>query len=289
MSVSSGLGMPRTLAVGDATIAYRECGSGRPIVFVHGLLVNGDLWRDVVPLLAPRFHCIVPDWPLGSHALPLLAEADLRPLAVAKLVADFIAARDLRDVVLVGSNTGGAICQLVISEHPQRIGALVLANCDAYENFFPPAFRALTYLARIPGFIDLLASGLRSERLQRLICATVAHRKPAAEILRSYFEPLIMQPGVRRDARKFIAAVDRRYTLEAARSFARFDRPVGIIWGEDDRVFFPIGFARRLCAAFPQSRLRIVPGSRTFVSEDRPHDFADFITEITNTPVSSVA
>ena len=52
----------------QGTIRYRERGEGEPIVFVHGLLVNGDLWRKVVPRLADRYRCIAPDWPLGSHA-----------------------------------------------------------------------------------------------------------------------------------------------------------------------------------------------------------------------------
>ena len=51
----------------QGTIHYRESGEGPPVVFVHGLLVDGRLWRKVTPLLEDRFRCIVPDLPLGSH------------------------------------------------------------------------------------------------------------------------------------------------------------------------------------------------------------------------------
>ena len=52
-------------------IRYRETGAGEPVVLVHGLLANGELWREVAPLLAKDFRVIAPDWPLGSQQLPL--------------------------------------------------------------------------------------------------------------------------------------------------------------------------------------------------------------------------
>jgi len=280
MAISHELGVERSLDLSAGKIVYRERGAGRPLVFVHGVLVNADLWRDVVPALANEFRCISPDWPLGAHTLPMSPSADLRPDGIARLVADLIEALDLHDVVLVASDTGGAIAQITIANHPERIGGLVLANCDAFENFFPPAFRALTYLAPLPGFIDALAFALRASALQRAVAWTVAHRRPSTAVLRSYFGPFTADPGVRRDARNVFAAVRARYTLEAARSFGSFQKPVGIGWGEDDRFFFPMRHAERLRDAFPNARLRTFPGSRTFVSEDAPGPFAAFIAEI---------
>ena len=61
------------------TLRVREEGplDGRPIVFVHGFLTNALLWRDVLPPLAAVGHrCIAPDWPLGSHTIPMRADAD---------------------------------------------------------------------------------------------------------------------------------------------------------------------------------------------------------------------
>ena len=140
----------------QGTVRYREAGSGRPIVFVHGLLVNGALWRKVTPGLESDYRCIVPDLPLGSHRIPMDEDADLSPPGVARLISDFLAALDLDGVILVGNDTGGAICQLVAAHHPERLGGLVLTPCDAYENFLPPAFRPLQYAARVPGLITAL-------------------------------------------------------------------------------------------------------------------------------------
>ena len=110
MSISHQLGDPKEVRLPQGNIRYRERGRGTPIVFVHGLLTNGDLWRKVVPLLAREHRCITPDWPLGSHEVPLQLAADLSTPGLAALVADFLAALDLRDVTLVGNDTGGAIC-----------------------------------------------------------------------------------------------------------------------------------------------------------------------------------
>lgn len=280
MAVSDELGVERSRELSAGRIFYRERGAGRPLVFVHGVLANADVWRDVIPVLAADFHCIAPDWPLGAHTEPMSPSADLRPDALARLVAEFLEALDLHDVVLVAADTGGAIAQITIANHPERIGGLVLTNCDAFENFFPPALRALTYLAPLPGFIDALAFALRAPALQRAVAWAVAHRRPTPEILRSYFGPFTTNPGVRRDARDVFAAVRARYTLEAARSFGAFQNPVGIGWGEDDRLFFPMRYAERLRDAFPNARLRTFPGSRTFVSEDAPGPLATFIAEI---------
>ncbi|MGH2406193.1 MAG: alpha/beta fold hydrolase, partial [bacterium] len=114
MSISAELGEQKEVTLPQGTIRYRERGSGEAIVFVHGLLVNGDLWRKVVPRLADEFRCITPDWPLGSHDVPLKTGVDLSPRGGAQLIADFIEALGLEGVTLVGNDTGGALCQLTI-------------------------------------------------------------------------------------------------------------------------------------------------------------------------------
>ncbi len=101
-------------------IAYRDVGEGNPILFLHGFLVNGLLWSKVTPLL-PDHRCIVPDWPLGSHAEPMSPDADLDPTAHADLVAEFIRALGLGRVTLVGNDSGGAICQITAARHPELI------------------------------------------------------------------------------------------------------------------------------------------------------------------------
>ena len=132
-------------------VDYRELGPSTPgapvAVFVHGFLVNGTLWDPVAErLAADGIRCVVPDWPLGAHRRPADPYADLSPLAVADSVLALLDALDLRDVVLVGSDTGGGLCQLALRGAADRVGGLVLTNCDAFEQF-PPRFFVPLFLA----------------------------------------------------------------------------------------------------------------------------------------------
>ena len=111
--------MKHEVHLSQGTIRYREDGTGEPLLFVHGVVVNGDLWRKVVPRLSKDFRCIVPDWPLGSHETPMSADADLSPPGLARLVVDFMDALGLETVTLVGNDTGGALCQLVATRIPR--------------------------------------------------------------------------------------------------------------------------------------------------------------------------
>ena len=288
MSRPDALGELKTVELPQGTIRYHERGTGPTLVFAHGVLVNATLWRDVVPALAGQFRCITPDLPFGCHALPLRSDADRSPGGVARLLADLLDALDLRDVTLVGNDTGGAICQLLIARHPARIARLVLTNCDAYEAFFPLLIRPLHDGARLFGarFVDALAVLLRARAAQRALAWTVARRRPDAATLDAYFEPFLREPGVRRDLAAFLAAVSNRYTLEAAATFPHFRRPVLIAWGRGD-VIFSARYARRLARDFPCATLQFIPRARTFVPEDQPAILAGLIAEFVRDAVTA--
>jgi pimeloyl-ACP methyl ester carboxylesterase len=265
-------------------IRYRELGTGDPVVLVHGLLTNGELWRDVAPRLAADFRVIVPDWPLGSQQLPLDPGADLSPPGLARLVADFLAALELENVTLVGNDTGGAICQLVAVDHPERIGRLVLTPCDAYENFPPPAFRPLRAIARIPGSIFLIAQSLRSPAARRLPLAYGwLMKRPDDALTESWLLPARSSATIRRQVAAIITGMSARYTLDAAERFGEFTKPVLIAWAPEDR-FFKLSFAQRLAAAFPNARLEQIDDSYTFVSIDQPQRTAELIGSFAHEP-----
>jgi pimeloyl-ACP methyl ester carboxylesterase len=278
---SDELGQPRTVRLPASEIAYRERGDGPPVVFVHGLLVNADLWRAVVPAVADAgFRCLAPDWPLGSHELAMAPDADLTPPGLARLIGAFLDALDLSDVTLVANDTGGALVQVLMPSRPDRVGRVVLVSCDALERFFPPAFRFLPIMARLPGSGWLLAQSLRPRVFQRLpiTYGWLTHRPIPAEVMDSYLQPARRSPGVRRDVRRFLRAVHPRHTLAAAESFGTFDRPVLLAWGQDDRLF-PMSLAERVAALLPDARVVPVAGARTFVPEDQPDVLAELVAE----------
>ena len=133
----------REIDLSAGRIRYTDTGSGEPIVFVHGLLASGALWSPVVPRLEGEFRCVVPELPLGAHQYPMKPEAELSPRSVVRMLAELIERLDLNGVTVVGNDTGGAISQLLVTEHPDRIARLVLTPSDAFEHFFPPAFRPI--------------------------------------------------------------------------------------------------------------------------------------------------
>jgi pimeloyl-ACP methyl ester carboxylesterase len=283
---------PHVVELRQGTVRYRDAGSGQPIVFAHGLLVDGELWRKVTPLLEDGFRCIVPDLPLGSHREPMRPDADLTPPGVAQILADFMTALDLQDVTLVGNDTGGAISQLVAANHPDRLGRLVLTPCDAYENFLPPFFRPLQYAARVPGLLTAFMQPTRLGVVQRGPLAFGLLISPEAidpEVLDAWVRPYLSDAGIRRDTIKFLRSISNRYTLEAAERLRDFDRPALIAWAPEDR-FFKFVYAEKLADAIPNAKLVRIENSRTFVSEDQPERLAEeiraFIGETTTAPTA---
>ena len=287
MSISASLGASHRIELSTGPVHYRETGGGEPILFVHGVFVNGDLWRKVVPELSGSYRCIVPDWPLGSHSEPMNEDADLSTPGLAKLVAEFMTALDLERVTLVGNDTGGAICQLVIADHRERVGRIVLTSCDAFEVYPPQPFGFLRVLPSIPGAAWVLAQTIRFRIFQRLPIAFgwVMDRLPEPEITRSYTRPLL-DKRIRRDSVKLLKGVSKDHTLEAPQRYSDFSGPVMLAWAGEDKLF-PLSLQDRLANVLPHARKEIVTGSRTFVGEDQPVALARLLDDfISTTPIA---
>ena len=269
--------MPQTLDLTAGKIEYDDTGGEGPVVvFVHGLLVDGTLWRKVVARL-DGFRCIVPTLPLGSHRIPVRDRAALTPLGVADLLAEFLDRLELEDVTIVANDTGGAITQLLLTHRPERVGRVVLTPCDAFENFLPPAFRPLQWAAKARLLApSLLAMRIRALRSTPLAYGLLSKRPIPADVLAGWVAPALADRRVRGDAQHFTRQIDKRLTLDAAARLGAFDRPVLLAWAAEDR-FFKIAFAERLAAVFPDARVEPVADSWTFVSEDQPEVLAELI------------
>ena len=272
------LGPARTLDLGGGRrIRAHVTGAGPPVVFVHGALVNANLWRRVVPLLDGRTRVAL-DLPLGSHIEAMPRDADLGPPALADLIADALAALELEDVTIVGNDTGGGLTQILATRRPERLGRVVLTSCDAFENFPPKLFRYVLAPARVPGAIPVAFAGLRVRRLRRLPIAYgwLSNEPPEPEAEDSYVLPVLTRGDIRRDVRKLLAGLDPRHTLDAAAKLTGFEKPVLIAWSAGDR-FFPPAHAERLARLIPDARLEWIEGARTFSAEDAPERLASLI------------
>ena len=268
----------REAQLSAGTVRYRDQGQGPAVVFVHGLGVGGSLWRKVVTGLEGSFRCVVPDWPIGSHTIAMKPDAEMTPRGVARLIAEFLEALDLRDVTLVGNDTGGAIAQLLVTQDPERVGRLVLTPCDAFENFLPKKFRFLEWIARVPGGFFMLYQPLRIAALRRLPLAfgLLSKRPVPNSVTDGWVRPMVTNRGVRRDTARFLQAIDPRDTIDAAARLGELDMPVLLAWATEDRVF-PLSDARRLAAACAHASIVEIPDSYTFVAEDQPERLAALI------------
>jgi pimeloyl-ACP methyl ester carboxylesterase len=257
-------------------LRYREAGEGKPVVFVHGFLVDGRLWDGVVDQLSDRYRCIAPDWPIAAHQVAMKPDADLSPLGIATLIASFLEALELEDVTIVGNDSGGAMSQVLVTTHPARIGRLVLTNCDTHDNFPPGIFKAMPPLAKLPGGMTLLSAPFRIGALARTAFKPFARTPIPAELVASWMRPSLSDPGVKRDATKVTAGMNKRYTLEAAERLSESELPLLLTWAPGDK-FFPISYAERLEKETPNARLVQIPDAGTFVALDQPARLADEI------------
>ncbi|TMD03838.1 MAG: alpha/beta fold hydrolase [Chloroflexi bacterium] len=137
----------RRVSTRAGEVACVDIGEGPAALLVHGLVVNGHLWRRLVAELDGVRRCVALDLP-GHGATPAPPDRDLSLPGLAGTVDALCEALGLDAVDLVGNDTGGAVCQVVAARHPERIRTLTLTNCDTHDNLPPPFFRAATERAR---------------------------------------------------------------------------------------------------------------------------------------------
>ncbi|MGH2991693.1 MAG: alpha/beta fold hydrolase, partial [Solirubrobacterales bacterium] len=265
------LGDRRELDLPGGPLRVFEAGSGPPIVFVHGLLVNANLWRNVTSRLSPDFHCVALDMPLGSHELPLPPGAPAGAPAAAEMVADALDALELDGATLVGNDSGGAISQIVATTRPERVGRLVLTSCDYRDNFPPKVFSYFKPAAAVPGLLWALLQPMRfgPPRRTPIAFGWLSKRPIERAAEDSYLYPAITDAAIRRDAGAFIRASNPSQTNAAADRLGGFDRPALIAWSAEDKVF-PEADGRRLADDLPNARFELVDDARTFSMEDNP-------------------
>jgi pimeloyl-ACP methyl ester carboxylesterase len=285
---SDDLGPARILDVAGGRLRAHVTGDGPVVVLVHGVLVNANLWRKVVPRLR-GFTCVTLDMPLGSH-LEAVPGRPLDPPDLAALIDEAVTALGREDVTLVGNDTGGALCQLAAARRPSWLGRLVLTSCDAFEHFPPALLKPLFAQLRLPGGILAALTPLRVRAARRLPIAygLLTHAPIADAPSDSYVLPALGSPEVRADLARVCKGIDARHTLAAAERLRVLDRPALIAWSEDDR-FFPRADGERLARTIPGARFELVEGARTFSPEDRPERLAELIAAFAREEVARAA
>jgi pimeloyl-ACP methyl ester carboxylesterase len=270
------------------TISYEDSGGDGPVVvLIHGLLMAASLWDEVVAELGPAFRCVRPTLPLGAHRRPMRPGADLSLVGQVRLLAQFLERLDLDRVTLVFNDWSGA--QPLIAEGLDgRVGRLVLASCETYDNY-PPGLpgRVAVLAAAVPGGVAAALKPLRVRVLRRLpITFGLLSKRPIPDRLAdAWLAPALTQPAIRRDLRKYARGTreGRRRMVDANAHLPGFAKPVLVVWAADDKVM-PLESGRRLAASFPDSRFVEIPDSRTLLPIDQPRALATTIAAFVNAP-----
>ncbi|MEU9947533.1 alpha/beta hydrolase [Streptomyces sp. NPDC047939] len=270
------------LELSAGVVEYEDTGGNGPVVvLLHGVAMDGSLWRHVVADLRDGHRCIVPTLPLGGHRRPMRPDADLSVLGVARLVAEFLEALDLTDVTLVMNDWGGAQA-LVADGRDQRIGKLVITSCEAFDNFPPGLPGSNLYAsAKMPGGLNVAFTLLKFKPMRRLpmTWGRMSRRPVPDAVMDAWFRPLWTSADIRRDLRKYVLGVPpKAELLRWAEALRTFDRPALVAWAAEDKVM-PPEHGRRLAGMLPKGELVEIADSYTLIPEDRPEELARHLRE----------
>lgn len=261
----------------QGTIEYEDSGAppggGPTVVLLHGLFMDGTVWRKVAPQLALEARVIRPTLPLGAHRIPMEPEADLSLRGMTRLVAGFLDALDLRDVVLVLNDWGGPL-MLVEEGLDERVGRFVFVACELFDNFPPgiPGRLAATAGRLGPTGVRFAVQPLRSRALRRfpLLFGWMSKRPVDPQVSDRWFAPVLSQHAVRRDLAKYAGSrFTKAETTAATERLRDFDRPALVVWAPEDKLM-PRDHGRRLAELLPQGRLVEIADSYTLIPEDQP-------------------
>lgn len=263
----------RSVETPSGRIAYRERGSGPVALFVHGVLLNGHLWRHQLAGLADVRRCIAPD--LLAHGDTEIAPTqDVSVTANATMLAELLDALGIDRVDLVGNDSGGGIAQIFAANHSGRVRSLTLTNCDAHDNWPPEAFAPFLAMAAAGGLRGTLEAMLADPAVYRSAQAlgpAYEHPEQVTDAtIATYLRPFLRTSERLRDLQRFLAAFDHRHTTAIEGRLRRLQAPTLVVWGTDD-VYFDVRWGRWLAAAIPGTRRRVeLPGARIFFPEERP-------------------
>jgi pimeloyl-ACP methyl ester carboxylesterase len=268
--------LPRTsVELSDGDVAYVDHGAtdGPAALFVHGVLVNADIWRNVIWDVADVRRCIAPD--LRAHgATPAGQEADLTLNGHAAMLNELCTSLGLDQVDVVANDTGGAVAQVFAARFPQRIRTFTLTNCDVHDNFPPEPFKPFVTLAEAGEFAPLvlaMAGDLEAARSEAGYGMGYAEAGELPdELLLSYLGAFVADEG--KGLERFLTAPSADELMAIEPLLAQLHAPTQVAWGTAD-VFFEPSWAERLRAMIPGTeKVVLVPDAMLFWPDERAAD-----------------
>ena len=272
----------RRVETPSGRIGYREQGTGPAALFVHGVLLNGHLWRHQLAGLSDIRRCLAPDL-LAHGDTEIIGTQDVSVTANATMLREFLDALSIAQVDLVGNDSGGGIAQIFAATHPQRVRTLTLTNCDAHDNWPPEPFKPFLAMAAGGGLPGTLAAMLADPNVFRSPQAFgPAYEHPervSDETIATYLEPLVRTATRTRDLERFLAAFDNTHTRAVEAGLKAFTAPTLVAWGTDD-IYFDVRWSKWLAETIPGTTRRVeITGGRIFFPEERATEFEGLLRE----------
>ncbi len=252
---------------GPHRIHVLTVGDGPPLVLLHGLGGSLMTWQGVADAMSQRNRIILVDLPgHGASSAPDPDDCDYSATALARAIADAVAAVCDEPAVVAGHSLGGAVAALVATASPQLVARLVLIDpAGAGDDSDPELMRLLEAEATDAGSREILELFFHD---RALVTST-----GVAEHSR-----MLAQPGVHAAVRAvarstFDGPVQR---LDVRDALADIDVPVLVIWGAEDRVFH-VSQAHALGRVVPDAQVEIVAEAGHVPHLERPDEVVTLI------------
>jgi pimeloyl-ACP methyl ester carboxylesterase len=267
---------------GAARLVYRRFGSGPPLLLVHGFPLSGFTWRRLLPDLAARHTCYVPDLP-GMGESEWTDATDFSFPGQGHTLKQLVDRLGLERYSVLAQDTGGTFARYLALEDGARIAELILINTEI-PNHRPPWIPLYQFSMRVPGVLAVFRMLLRSDRFLRSSMGFGGCfndlRLIEGDFREHVVEPLLRSPHRLDGMRRYLQGATWKPVDALARDHARLTMPVRLIWGADDPTF-PVALARAMVAQFPDARLTEISGGRLLVHEEKPAEVARAVLAFT--------
>src|SRR5918996_2069491 len=265
-----GLGMEYVSTYGR--VHWDVFGAGPPLVLVHGTPFSSYFWRKVVPALAETNTVYAFDLP-GYGSSEKREGQDVSLAAQGRVLSGLLDHLELDKPAVVGHDFGGAITLRAHLLEGRDFRAIALIDAVALSPWGSPFYRLVQehvgVFRRIPAYIHkaMVSAYVRDATYLPMDGATLG----------PYIEPWLGAEGQEAFYRQ-ISQNDPRYTDEVQPLYARIERPVMIVWGEEDR-WIPLEKGQQLHEAIPGSQLRTIPRCAHLAQEDAPDTVVGYLTD----------
>jgi haloalkane dehalogenase len=232
----------RFLATPFGRIAYIDRGRGDAVLFLHGFPLSSFQWRGAIDRLSSDRRCIAPDL-MGLGYTEVAENQSVAPDAQVDMIIALLDGLSIPKVDLIANDSGGAVAQLVMTKHRERVRTALLTNCDVENNSPPAALLPVIDLARRGLYPDLwLEPWLRHKDAARSanglggMCYSDSNQ-PTDAALDQYLQPLVSSSARKDLVNRYATSLEPNALLGIESGLRQCTVPTSIVWGMSDTIF----------------------------------------------------